>query len=310
HALATAAATLRPDELRRVANRLDGYLNPDGDYDEHDRARKRFFHMDPQGPDKMTSGRFCVEPELAAYLEAIFAKWAKPGACHPDDEHPAVDEEPSEDAVKRDRRTTGQRQHDALKALCRAMLASGQLGQHRGLPVTVIVSTTLKELQDATGHAVTGGGALLPIRDLIRLAGHAHHYLVLFDDHGRPLYLGRSKRIASPDQRIVLHAKDRGCTAPGCAAAGYRCQVHHLAEWADGGPTDIDQLTFACDTHHRDIDTENGWQTIKDPKTGRTLWIPPAILDPNQLPRRNNYHHPGEYLTTDDDPDDQQRRAG
>ena len=46
------------------------------------------------------------------------------------------------------------------------------------------------------------------------MASHAWHYLAVFDQHsGRPLYLGRSKRIASPDQRIVLHSTDRGCSA-------------------------------------------------------------------------------------------------
>lgn len=38
------------------------------------------------------------------------------------------------------------------------MLASGQLGIHNGLPVTVIVSTTLQELETGCGKARTGGG--------------------------------------------------------------------------------------------------------------------------------------------------------
>ena len=63
--------------------------------------------------------------------------------------------------------------------------------------MTVIVSTTLKDIQNLVGSAVTGGGSLLPNRDLIRLAAHANHYLAIFDDSdGRPLYLGRSCRIA------------------------------------------------------------------------------------------------------------------
>jgi hypothetical protein len=72
----------------------------------------------------------------------------------------------------------------------------------------VIVSTTLKELNAGAGHGVTGGGTLLPMRDVIRMGRHAYHYLAVFDDHqSRPLYLGRSKRVASPDQRVVLYAK-------------------------------------------------------------------------------------------------------
>lgn len=89
------------------------------------------------------------------------------------------------------------------------MLASGKLGQHNGLPATIIVSTTLAELESGRGHAVTGGSALLPMRDVIRLARHAYHYLAVFDNHSQiPLYLGRTRRIASAGQRIVLHAAE------------------------------------------------------------------------------------------------------
>jgi Domain of unknown function (DUF222) len=53
---------------------------------------------------------------------------------------------------------------------------------HHGLPVTVIVSTTLQERAAGAGQAVTGGGTLLPMRDLIRMASHAYHYLAVFDE--------------------------------------------------------------------------------------------------------------------------------
>ena len=88
-------------------------------------------------------------------MEAVFATWAAPGMCNPDDEDPCVDGEPSPENVSGDVRSTGQRNHDALKAVCRAMLASGQLGSHNGLPVTMVISTTLKELESgsrASGH--------------------------------------------------------------------------------------------------------------------------------------------------------------
>jgi hypothetical protein len=101
-------------------------------------------------------------------------------------------------------------------AIGRSVLASGQLGQHNGLPATIIVSTTLQELEAGCGQAVTSTGSLLPMPTVIRLAGHAYHYLTIFDkDTGRALHLGRTRRIASADQRIVLHAGDAGCTVRG-----------------------------------------------------------------------------------------------
>ena len=34
-------------------------------------------------------------------------------------------------------------------------------------------------------------------------------------------------------QRLVLYAKDRGCTAPGCDVPGYFTEVHHVRKWAE-----------------------------------------------------------------------------
>jgi hypothetical protein len=92
---------------------------------------------------------------------------------------------------------------------------SGKLGQHNGLPVSIVVSTTLQDLEAAAGKGMTGGGSRVPMSDLIRMASHAHHYLALFDN-GKALALYHAKRLASPAQRIMLYAKDRGCTKPGC----------------------------------------------------------------------------------------------
>jgi hypothetical protein len=248
-----------------------------------------------QGFDGMSAISGLLDPETRAYLDAAFSKLAAPGMCNPNDESPVVDGEP--EAARRDTRSNAQRNHDALRAYLRSTLASGDLGSHHGLPVTVVVSTTLTELEDAAGVAITGGGTRLPMRDLIRMAAHAHHYLTIFDDDERPLYLGRTKRIASADQRIVLHAKDRGCTHPGCSVPGYLCEVHHLDDWADGGATDIDRLTFACGLHHRLL--AQGWTTRKNRKTGRTEWIPPPQLGLDEG-LTNEFHHP-ELLTLQPD---------
>ncbi|AYJ51523.1 DUF222 domain-containing protein [Rhodococcus sp. P1Y] len=235
----------------------------------------------------------------------------EPGDSSGDDD--AVEGEDAEaeadtERAQRDRRGLGRRQHDALKTILRQMLASGQLGQHRGLPVTAVITMTLNELETATGHAITATGSTIAIRDAIRMATHAHHYLVIFDDRtGRPLHLARTKRLATPDQRIVLIAADRGCTFPGCTRPATYSQTHHIDEWADGGNTDIDTLTFGCDIHHPLVGkTDTDWATTKaepdHPYPGRTLWHPPTTLDPHRHGTINHYHHPNEYIHPSDTP--------
>ncbi|OBA84720.1 hypothetical protein A5662_05000 [Mycobacteriaceae bacterium 1482268.1] len=294
--LATLAAGLGPAQLDKAAARLAVLLDQDGPApSDADRARMAYFTVSEPGPDGMSEVRGRFDPEARSYWEAVQAKLAAPGMCNPDDDHPAVDEPPTEAAKRSDARSQRQRNHDAFKAMARSMLASTQLGQHNGLPVSVIVSTTLSELQSAAGHAVTAGGNLLPMSDLIRMASHAYHYLVIFDDHTRiPLYLGRTKRCASPGQRIVLHARDRGCTFPGCTAPGYRCQAHHAKKpWARGGQTNVDEQVLACPPHNRLVE-KGGW-TTRIRHDGRVEWIPPPHLDTGQH-RINDYHHPQNYL--------------
>jgi len=181
------------------------------------------------------------------------------------------------------------------------------MGQHRGLPVTVIATTTVAELNQAA-HAVTdptipmpppagtGGDTAPPMRDLITMAADAIHYLTVFDDHtGRPLYLGRQNRIATADQRIICYARDHGCTHPNCLEPGYHCEVHHATPWAEGGRTDADSLFFAHHPHHHMIDKGHRQTTVT--KNGRLAWT-----DGTKPPQINHMHHPDELLRGDPDP--------
>jgi hypothetical protein len=290
---------LDPDGFRQVAKTLAYLLNQDGDYTEEDRAAQRNFTLGRQDADGMVPVRGRLTPEAAATLEPVFEKLAAPGMCNPADDAPQVDGEPDPDKARTDTRTVGQRNHDALVAMGRALLACGELGQLKGLPATIVVRADLKDLEKGIGHGVTAGGTLLPMSDVLRLASHAYHYLVIFDGKGIPLHLGRARRTASPGQRIVLLSQHGGCTMPGCTASGYRSQVHHAnKDWKDGGETNIEDLTLACGPDNRMVDT-TGWTTRNRPEDGVTEWIPPPELDCGQT-RINNYHHPERILAPDD----------
>ncbi|CAM4345190.1 hypothetical protein MB901379_02653 [Mycobacterium basiliense] len=96
--------------------------------------------------------------EAHATFEPVLAKLAAPGACNPGDEMPVIDRTPDENAIKRDTRGQAQRDHDGL-ARRADLLGSGELGQHNGLPVPIVVTTTLKDLEAATGKGLTGSGS-------------------------------------------------------------------------------------------------------------------------------------------------------
>jgi len=298
--LATEGTQFRPEQLAELAGTLADCINPDGTYTDEDRARRRGLTLGNQQSDGMSELRGLITPELRATLEAALAKLAAPGMCNPGDDTACVDGPPTQDAIDRDARSAAQRNHDALSAALRALLASGKLGQHNGLPASIIVTTTLAELEAAAGRGLTGGGSILPMSDVIRLARHARHYLAIFDK-GKALALYHTKRLASPAQRIVLYAKDRGCTAPGCTVPGYYSEVHHVVGYATCGCTDVNNLTFGCPTQHH-IVQPGGWGTRKNAR-GETEWIPPPHLDRGQ-PRTNTFWHPEKLLRQAEDEDE------
>jgi hypothetical protein len=287
--------------VAEVGRRLADTLNPDGLFDDRDRMNRRSMTLGRQGPDGMSRLSGWITPEGRAYVEALKAP-VRPGHHVPGSEQLVVD-------AATDQRSGPQRLHDALLWGLRAGIESGNLGAHRGIPVTVIATVTVDQMEQAAramadpdvpmpAPARTGGGSSLPMRDLIRMAGNGIHYLAVFEGHSeRPIYLGRSTRIATADQRIICHARDKGCTRPDCTAAGYDCEVHHTPDWNPDGATDADKLHFGCPPDHKLV-TDGHASTTVTPD-GRLAW---SVGD--DPPDINHIHHDHELLDDDSPPDD------
>ena len=137
--LARLAGEHRPDELAKLADKLTDCLNPDGDFSDVDRAKRRGLVLGNQDIDGMSPIRGYLTPEARATIDAVFAKLAAPGMCNAADDEPYTSGTPSQAAIQGDTRSAGQRNHDALLALARVALASGELGQHNGLPASIMV---------------------------------------------------------------------------------------------------------------------------------------------------------------------------
>jgi hypothetical protein len=302
--LVRTALGVGPKELGDCAERRLFLLDQDGpEPDERERARRRGLSKGKQGPDAMTSYRGQLTPEASATLEAICAKYAAPGMCNPDDDEPCTSGTPTQAQIDNDHRSIEQRRHDALVAVGRIALMSGKLGQLNGLPVTIIIRTTLQDLESRAGVGVTGDGTVMPIKDVLRLAKHSHLDLAVFDKAtGSALDLFRTRRVASPAQRIMLIARDGGCTKPSCTVGAYGSQVHHAtADWADDGNTNVDELGLACGPDNRLVDKDGGWTTTVN-ACGEVEWAPPPHLDTGQN-RVNYYHRPERLVRPPDAPE-------
>ena len=306
--LAEFARSGSPDDIGKVGDRILAYLDPDGRLtNDVDRARMRGITVGKQRPDGMSPVHGDIDPALRALLDPLLAKYARPGACNPDDPNsPSMDIDrmdsvvPAE-AARADHRSAAQRNHDALRAILQSGLVAEKLGCHRGMPVSTVLTIKLADLDKDAGVATTATGGVVPIREALKLAERSRPYLAVFDHAGLPLHLGRMKRLASAPQRLALIAALRGCSRPGCDAPASLCAVHHVREHAKGGATDIGNLVLACDACHALIhDGPGGWKTVVEdgfsPFPGRTAWIAPEHIDPSRTPKVNHRHHAGELL--------------
>jgi hypothetical protein len=120
---------------------------------------------------------------------------------------------------------------------------------------------------------------------LLRIADEAEIWPTIIDRNGVPLALGRTRRIATRGQTMALIAREGGCSFPGCDHPPQWCDRHHILDWIDGGPTDLDNLTLLCRYHHTHF-LQKGW-SCRINGDGLPEWIPPRWIDAEQRPQLN-----------------------
>ncbi|MET8085465.1 DUF222 domain-containing protein [Micromonospora sp. NPDC005237] len=187
-----------------------------------------------------------------------------------------------------DTRTPGQRRHDALADVCRLALRTGELPEHGGDPTQVVITTGYDALARQLGAGALDTGLQLTPEAVRRLACDAAILPAVLGGAGQPLDVGRQRRLITGPLRRALVLRDRGCAFPGCDRPPRWCDAHHIRHWADGGDTSLDNAVLLCGHHHQHV--HRGDWTVHLGGDGHPEFVPPAWLDPEQVPRRNHYH--------------------
>ncbi|RAO10687.1 uncharacterized protein ONO86_01793 [Micromonospora noduli] len=187
-----------------------------------------------------------------------------------------------------DTRTPGQRRHDALVDVCRLALRSGELPENGGDLAQVVVTTDYDGLTRQLGTGALDIGPHLTPEAVRRLACDASILPAVLGGTGQPLDVGRQRRLISGPLRRALVLRDRGCAFPGCDRPPRWCDGHHIRHWADGGTTCLANAVLLCGHHHRHLH-HSDW-VVQLGGDGHPEFVPPAWLDPEQVPRRNHYH--------------------
>jgi len=147
---------------------------------------------------------------------------------------------------------------------------------------TVVVHAPIEALTD--GAAELEAGVLIGSETLRRLACDCRAQMIAHDRAGAAVGIGRVSRTIPPWLARQIRHRDRGCRFPGCGRIR-RTHAHHRHHWADGGPTDLDNLITLCPYHHRLVH-EYGW-TIEGDLDAEVRFIRPDGrefgLDPARL---------------------------
>jgi hypothetical protein len=98
------------------------------------------------------------------------------------------------------------------------------------------------ELDDGTVISPTKMMELGIVGDVRRL---------VYESPGVILDYGRKVRLFTGALREAICARDRFCTHPGCEIPARRCEIDHVIEWDDGGPTHHRNGRAKCSFHHR-----------------------------------------------------------
>ncbi len=256
HELARSAAGSTPAQFRRFLERVVDQLAADEGLERAERQRRATHLAKGINPETgMYWLRAEFDPERGARLfRALDTETAALSTAGGPDE--GTD-----------------RGHTAARALVELATSANRSKRPGKVELLAIVDlATLTTGSHDRSTCELDDGTTIPVATMRRLACDAHLVPVVLNGDGVALDVGRSRRLATADQRRALRAMYRSCGIGECDVAFDRCEIHHLDEWdAHHGETNLGRLIPCCSRHHHLIH-EGSWQLDLDP-TSRELTV-------------------------------------
>jgi hypothetical protein len=271
----TATTAGMPADLTRVqALQWKVVLDPDGVEPDAEEAMRHRGLVKVGARDGVVRYRLDLVPEIAGKLDT-----AVDAIVSPTTSPVFLTEEHALEQGMHDERTGAQRRHDAFASLIDAAARCAEVPSIGGAAPTVLVRVDQADLVNGRGAGwIDGVDEPVPMAGIAQFACAGGVQKVLFNKAGAVIGLGSPQRCFTPQQRRAIAARDGGCVIPGCPVPVGWCEIHHVEEYSQGGPTHTDNGVALCWFHHHSID-QGGWHvTMRHgvPHVRAPGWIDPA----------------------------------
>ncbi|MDT0158646.1 DUF222 domain-containing protein [Microbacterium sp. ARD32] len=256
-----------PEELKALAHEIAVRLDPDGAEPVEARAMRKRYLTIGRMRDGVYPMRGNLLPETYAQLQLLLDAQLNPKTDGPpipegvafrpsDDDVDAVEDEFNSDLRSvLDTRTHGQKQHDALAAALGIAARHADMPSLGGAAPTLVVHIDFDDDSWARIPGVDG-----PVSGAVaRHTGCTGALQRVFTEKGRIVGMTITDRIFDVYQRRAITLRDKECLIPGCHVPASWCEIHHVVEYARGGPTSTDNGVPLCWWHHRSLD-HAGWE--------------------------------------------------
>ena len=148
-------------------------------------------------------------------------------------------------------------QADALVAIANAYL-SGNGESSVCTSDNYLVTVHVDQSALANGE----GRSSLPLESVKRLCCDSDAIVIVENEEGEPLSVGRKTRTVPTGIKRALRARDKSCVFPGCHHTRF-VDAHHIEHWSAGGETSLENLMLLC-SHHHQLVHEGGFNIERD----------------------------------------------
>jgi hypothetical protein len=157
---------------------------------------------------------------------------------------------------------------DALVGMCRAVrdrdasASPGRSGSH----VPALAPRPNLQVQVPPVGPADIAGIPIPDEKLEQLRANSTIELVLLDEHGAPIAVGRKFSALSPKVAAAVLSRDGHCRWPGCDARR-GLEIHHLVPRSLGGNDQVSNLATVCTLahHHEQLVPHGPYALVGNP---------------------------------------------